>query len=156
LAVKQLSDQSLQFLADGLAWVLGFIEAVWAWSMEQIVRMTQVPWEKWPLWKQILLIIVAAFVVYALYIAARQLWWAALNVLSAVATFIGTLIVTLPAILLAGAVALAGLWVINNFHDLSSLRSIMNFLGHDGGSPSGSNTTPPAVRHGPAETIGGR
>jgi hypothetical protein len=126
--------------------------AVWAWSTDQIVRMTQVPWEKWPLWKQILLIIVAGFVVYALYIAARQLWWAALNVLSALATFIGTLIVTLPAILLAGAVALAGLWVINNFHDLSSLRSIINLPDHDGGSPSSS--APPAARHGPAETIG--
>jgi hypothetical protein len=154
LAVKQLSDESLQFLADGLAWVLGIIEAVWAWSTEQIVRMTQVPWEKWPLWKQILLIIVAGFVVYALYIAARQLWWAALNVLSALATFIGTLIVTLPAILLAGAVALAGLWVINNFHDLSSLRSIINLPDHNGGSPSSSAPSPPAARHGPAETIG--
>jgi hypothetical protein len=151
LAVKQLSDESLQFLADGLAWVLGIIEAVWAWSTDQIVRMTQVPWEKWPLWKQILLIVVAGFVIYALYIAARQLWWAALNVLSALATFIGTLIVTLPAILLAGAVALAGLWVINNFHDLSSLRSIINFPDHDGGSSSGSAPSP---RHGPAETIG--
>lgn len=146
--VKHLSDQYLHFLADGLAWVLGFITAVWAWSIDQIGRMTQVPWEHWPLWKQVLLIIVAAFVVYALFVVAKQLWWATLNVLSALASFIGTLIVTLPTILLAGAVALAGLWVINNFHDLSSLRSIMNLHGHDAGSPATSGTAPsdPAIR----------
>jgi hypothetical protein len=156
-AAKEVSDHSLQFLADGLAWVVGFIQAIWVWSSDQIIRMTQAPWDSWPLWKQILLLIVAAFVVYALFIAAKQLWWAALNLLSAVASFIGTLIVTLPTILLAGAIALAGLWIINNFHSLSSLRSIM-FHSGDGGSTSGSGATPsgPATRHGPAETIGDR
>jgi hypothetical protein len=157
MAVKQASDQSLQFLADGLAWASGFILAVWTWSSDQIVRMTQTPWETWPLWKQLVLIIVAGFAVYVLFLAARQLWWAALNVLSALAGFIATLIVTLPAILLAGAVALAGLWLINNFHDLSSLRSIISFPGHDG-SPGGNGATPPGqgARPGPADTIEGR
>jgi hypothetical protein len=155
-AAKQASDQSLQFLADGLAWVVGVIQAVWAWTADQIARMTQAPWETWPLWKQILLLVVAGFVVYALFLAAKQLWWAALNVLSAVAAFIGTLIVTLPTILLAGAIALAGLWLINNFHDLSSLRPHMTFSGSDWGSPSGGSPPPdPATRRGPAEPIGG-
>jgi hypothetical protein len=156
-SVKQATDQSVQFLADGVAWVVGFINAVWAWTGDQIVRMTQAPWESWPLWKQILLIVVAGFVVYALFIAAKQLWWSALNVLSALAGFIGTLIVTLPAILLAGAIALAGLWFINNFHDLSSLRPIMTSPGGDGGSPDGRGSAPgPATRQGPGETTGGR
>lgn len=157
-AVKQVSDQSLQFLADGLARVVNFLVALWAWSIDQIVRMTQAPWESWPLWKQILLVIVAVFVVWALFIAAKQLWWAALNVLSAVASFIGTLIVTLPTILLAGAIALAGLWVINNFQSLSSLRSIMTTPGADTGSPSRRESPPPgpATRHDEAEPIGSR
>jgi hypothetical protein len=157
-SVKQTIDQWFQFLADGLAWLVGFIEAVWVWASGQIARMTQVPWENWPLWKQILLVIVAAAVVYALFLAARQLWWAALNVLSAVAGFIGTLIVTLPMILLAGAIALAGLWIINNVHDLSSLHSIITFPGGEGGLGNGSGGPPrgPPTRHGPAETIGGR
>jgi hypothetical protein len=121
-SVKLAADQSLQFLVDGLAWVAGVIQPVWAWTSDQIVRMTQAPWETWPLWKQLVLIVVAGIVIYTLYLAARQLWWAVLNLLSAVANFIGTLIVTLPTILLAGAIAVAGLWLINNFHDLSSLR----------------------------------
>jgi len=73
------------------------------------------------------LLIVAAAVVYFLFIAAMQLWTAAINVLAAVATFVGTVIVTLPTIFIAGIIALAGLWVINNFHDLSSLRSLITF-----------------------------
>jgi hypothetical protein len=55
---------------------------------------------------------------------------AAINVLSAFATFVGTVIVTLPTILIAGAIALAGTWVINNLHDLSSLRSLTTFQSH--------------------------
>jgi hypothetical protein len=154
-AVKQASDQSLRVLEQGFDWAVGFIAAVWDWSSDQIVRMTQAPWETWPLWKQILLVIVAASVAYGLYIAARQLWWAAMNVLSAVATFVGTLIVTLPTILLAGAIALAGLWVINNFNSLSSLRSLVVFPGGDAGHPNGTTPASPPARPDPAETIDG-
>jgi hypothetical protein len=157
-SMKEATDRFMQSLAEGLAWVVRFIPAAWAWASDQIVRMTQAPWESWPLWKQVLLAIVAVAVIYFLFIAARRLWWAALNVVSAVAGFIGTVIVTLPTILLAGAIALAGLWVINNFSDLSSLHSIITFPGSDGG-PGNENGGPspgPATRRGPAETIGGR
>jgi hypothetical protein len=153
-SVKQATDRSVQVLADGLAWAAGIIQAAWVWTGDQIVRMTQAPWESWPLWKQILLVIVAGAVIYFLFIAARQLWWATLNVVSAVAGFIGTLIVTLPTILLAGAIALGGLWIINNFRDLSSLHSITTFPGSDAGT--GEGTGGPTTRPGPAETNGGR
>jgi hypothetical protein len=155
-AVKQASDQWLQFLADGLAWMVALIQTVWEWSSDQIVRLTQAPWENWPLWKQFLFVIVAALVVYALFVAASQLWRAAMNVLYAVASFVGVLIVTLPTILLAGAIALAGLWVINNFDSLSSLRSIVTFPGSDGRPPHSKTQHGPANRPGPAEAIGDR
>ncbi len=157
-SVKQAIDQWVQFLTDVLIWLVGFIQGVWAWASDQIARMTQAPWESWPLWKQILLVIVAAAVIYALFLAARQLWWAALNVLSAIASFIGTLIVTLPTILLAGAIALAGLWIINNVRDLSSLHSIITFPSGNGGPSNGRGGPPPgpATRQGPADAIGGR
>ena len=127
--MEQGSDQSRQFLERSIAEVLRFVQLVWTWSSEQIFKVTQAQWENWPLWKQLLLLIVAALVVYFLFIAAKQLWIAAINVLAAVATLVGTVIVTLPTILMAGLVALAGLWIINNFHDLSSLRSLIMF--HD-------------------------
>jgi hypothetical protein len=151
-AVNDASDQWVQFIADWLAWASGFIQAVWAWAGDQIVTMTQAPWDHWPLWKQLLLIIVAGMVIFALYSAARQLWWAAVNVLSAVATFVGTLIVTLPTIFLAGAIALGGLWMINNFRGLSSLRSIMAFPDN----PQNSGTPSEPDRRAPDETSNDR
>ncbi len=156
LTVEQVSDQSLQFLEDGLAWVVGVFQSVWTWSSDQIVEMTKAPWESWPLWKQVLLVIVAAAVIYVLFLAASQLWLAALNVIAAIAGLVGTLIVTLPTILLAGAIALAGLWVINNFQNLSSLHSLGSSQGDDAGSPHRTGAAPPASRPGPAETTGRR
>lgn len=120
--MKETSDQVLQFPGRVIAWVAGFIQLVWERSTDQISKLTQTSWETWPLWKQILLIIVVALVAYALFIAAMRLWRAVLNLLYAFVTFVTALILTLPIILIAGAIALAGLWVINNFHDLSSLR----------------------------------
>ena len=120
--MKQASDRSLQLLGDWLGWVFSAIQTVWIWSADQISHLTQTPWDHWPLSKQILLLMVTTLVIYILFLAARQLWSAAINLLSAVAGFIGTLIVTLPTILLAGAIALTGLWIINNLNDLASLH----------------------------------
>jgi hypothetical protein len=147
-AVKQVSDQSLHAVEEGIhaveegiAGVRDLIHAIWAWSSDQLLRLTQAPFESWPLWKQALFIIVAALVVGTLLVAARQLWWATLNVLSAVATFVGTLIMALPTIVLAAAIAMAGLWAINNFN-LSSLRSVL----HGSSSTTGNNpgSSPPS------------
>jgi len=139
--MEQVSDQSRQFLERGIDEVFRFIQLVWTWSSDQIIKVTQAPWEHWPLWKQVLLVIVAAAVAYFLFIAAMQLWTAAINVLAAFATFIGTVIVTLPTILIAGAIALAGLWVVNNLNDLSSLRSLITFQSSSPGSPGESGNT---------------
>jgi hypothetical protein len=121
--MKETSDQVVQFLGRGIAWVLGFIQLVWTWSSDQIVKLMETPWENWPLWRQILLVIVLALVAYALFIAVRQLWTAVLTLLQAVANFVSAFILTLPAILIAGAIALAGLWAINNIQDQSFLRN---------------------------------
>jgi hypothetical protein len=139
--MEQVPDQSRQFLERGIDEGLRFVQLVWTWSTDQIIKVTQAPWEHWPLWKQVLLLIVAAAVVYFLFIAAMQLWTAAINVLAAFATFIGTVIVTLPTILIAGVIALAGLWVINNFNDLSSLRSLITFPSGSPGLPDESGNT---------------
>jgi hypothetical protein len=125
--MKQFSDEVLQYLERGTAEILRFVQLVWTWSSDQMIKMMQAPWENWPLWKQILFVLVIAAVAYALLIAAQQLWTASVKLLSAVATLVGTIIVTLPTILIAGVIALAGLWVINNVDDLSSVRSLMTF-----------------------------
>lgn len=144
MAVKDLLDRTINLVQDGATKLVAFVEWVWWWAMDQVDRLTQVPWEKWPLWKQIVLLAVAAFVLYALFLVLKQLWTAALNVLSALVSFVGTLIVSLPALLLASAVALGGLWVVNNYRDLSSLHDLRDLLG--GGDRDGGNAAPPAKR----------
>ena len=131
--MKQIIEQFLQFLQQGIAAIFRFVELVWVWSSDQINKMMQAPWENWPLWKQILLVIIVLAVAYALFIAARQLWVAGIRVLAAFASFVGALVLTLPPILLAGVVALAGLWVINN---LNSLPAITAFELSNTGSPA--------------------
>jgi hypothetical protein len=131
--MKQIFEELLQFLQRGITEIFRFVHLVWTWSSDQITKMMQAPWEHWPLWKQILLIIVVAAVAYALFIAAKQLWEAAVRVLSAFVGFLGALVVTLPTILIAGIIALAGLWAINNL-DLPSLRSLTMFQGSSTGS----------------------
>ncbi len=140
--MEQVSDQSRQYAERGIDEVLGIVQLVWTWSSDQFIKVTQAQWGSLPLWKQILLVIVVATVVYFLFIAAKQLWAAAINVLAAFATFIGTVIVTLPTIFIAGLIALAGAWVINNLHDLSDLRSLIMFQNGSTGSPSAGGNTP--------------
>jgi len=117
--MKQIFDQFLQFLQQGIAAIFRFIQLIWTWSADQIGKIVKVPWDSWPLWKQVLLVIVIAAVAYLLFIAARQLWGAGVRVLTAFGSLLFAFIVTLPTILVAGVVALAGLWTINNVNNLS-------------------------------------
>lgn len=124
--MKQIFDQFLHFLQQGIAAIFRFVQLVWTWSIDQITKVTHVPWENWPLLKQILFFIVIAGVAYALFIAAKQLWEAGIKVLAAFAGFLVALVVTLPTILVAGCIALGGLWALNNlnFSSFPSLEAL--------------------------------
>lgn len=119
--MQQIFNQFLQFLQQGISAIFKFIQLVWAWSVGQITSLMSMSWQSWPLWKQVLLVFVAAGVAWALYRAAMELWEAGARVLTAFATLLIALVNTLPSILIAGVVALGGVWVLNNL-DLSSLR----------------------------------
>jgi hypothetical protein len=81
----------------------------------------QVPWQNWPLWKLIVLVVVVGGVVWALYRAAKDLWEAGERTLAAFAGLLGVLVKTLPNILVAGLIALGGVWILNNA-DFSGVR----------------------------------
>ena len=119
--MEQFFNQLIQFLQQGIAAIFRFVQLVWNWSTAEISKVVQVPWQSWPLWKQVLLALIAAAVVWALFKAIRELWEAGERALVAFATLLGALIRTLPTVLLAGLIALGGLWVLNNL-DLSSIR----------------------------------
>jgi hypothetical protein len=116
--MKQFFDQLLQFLQQGIESIFRFVQLIWSWSVDQIARLLQVPWQDWPLWKQIILVLVIGGVVYALLRAAKDLWDAGERILAAFATLLGVFVKTLPRVLVAGVVALGGVWLLNNL-DLS-------------------------------------
>ncbi len=79
------------------------------------------PWHDWPILKVILLIVVVAAVIWALYQVFWELWLGAERVLSAFARLLVIFVHTLPRVLLAGVIALGGLWVMNHL-DNSMMR----------------------------------
>src|SRR5579872_929754 len=112
--MKQVFDQFLKFLHEGIAAIFRFVELIWTWSVDQIARLASVPWQQWPFWKQLLLVLVLAAVVWALYRVGRELFFAGAAILAAFAELLGVMVRTLPHVMLAGIIALGGGWVINH------------------------------------------
>jgi hypothetical protein len=114
--MKQVFDQLLHFLQEGIAAIFRFVELIWNWTIDQISKVTQVPWQSWPLWKQVAIVLVGAAVLYVLFKAGKELWEAGEKILAAFATLLAVLVRTLPLILLAGLIAAGGLYVINSLN----------------------------------------
>jgi hypothetical protein len=143
--MKQVFDQFLKFLHDGIAAIFRFVELIWTWSVDQIAKLASVPWQQWPLWKEILLVLVLAAVVWALYRVARELFFAGAAILAAFAELLGVLVRTLPHVMLAGVIALGGVWLINHLDN--SLVHIPNWM------QASDQTAPPEHREAtPRET----
>jgi hypothetical protein len=119
--MKQVFDQLLKFLQQGIAAIFHFVQLIWTWSVDQISKLMSVPWQEWPLWKQVLLVLIIAGVLWALYRAGRELLEAGAAVLAAFAGLLGVVVQTLPHVFLAGVIALGGVWLVNHL-DNSSLR----------------------------------
>ena len=119
--MQQMFNQLLQFLQQGIAAVIRFVQLIWSWSTGQILKVFAAPWQSWPFWKQIVLLLVAGVIVYVLYKAIKELWETGERALAAFASLLGAFIKTLPRVLIAGIVALGGIWLLNNF-DPSSIR----------------------------------
>src|SRR5947209_5949909 len=119
--MKQVFDQILKFLHDGISAIFRFVEIIWTWSVDQITRLASAPWQQWPFWKQLLLVIVLVSVVWALYRVGRELFFAAAAILAAFAELLGVLVRTLPHVMLAGIIALGGMCLIN---PLANSRSV--------------------------------
>jgi len=115
--MHEVVRQILHFLQQGIAAIFRFVELIWNWSVDQISKLGTVPWQDWPLLKIILLVIIAVLVIWALYRAAWELWRATERILAAFAALLVALVHTLPSVLLAGVIALAGIWVINHLDD---------------------------------------
>lgn len=120
-SAMQIVNQVVQFLQQGITAVVKFVQLIWTWSLGQVTQVVQSPWQSWPLWRQALLLVVVAAIIYALFKVAKELWEAGERVLVAFATLIGAFIRTLPQVVIAGLIAMGGIWLVNNL-DPSSVR----------------------------------
>jgi hypothetical protein len=133
-------NQLLQFLQQGISAIFHFVQMIWTWSVGQISTLLAVPWQQWPLWKQILLVLVLVGVIWALYKAAIELFAAGERILLAFARLLIVLVRTLPSIVFAGLIALAGVWLINHLdNNLIQLPVASNQLST---APASSNHSP--------------
>jgi|SRR5690242_410348 len=112
--MQQAFHQLLHFLRDGIAAIFRFVQILWTWSVDQIAALLAVPWQQWPFWKQILLVLVLAGVIWTLFQSARELFRAGERILIAFAVLLGVLVRTLPSVVLAGLIALGGVWLMNH------------------------------------------
>lgn len=119
--MHEILNQIVHFLQQGIAAIFHFVALVWNWSVDQVVKLTEVPWRDWPILKVLLLAIVVAAVIWALYKVFWEIWLAAERILSAFATLLAVFVHTLPRVLLAGVIALGGVWVMNHL-DNSMMR----------------------------------
>ena len=142
--MKQVFDQLLRFLHDGISAIFRFVELIWSWTVDQISRLASVPWQQWPLWKQLLLVLILAGVVWALYRVGRELLLAGAAILAAFADLLGVLVRTLPSVVLAGLIALGGVWVINHLDN--SLVRMPTWLqaGDQTSLPENRQSSPPS------------
>ena len=119
--MQQIFNELLNFLRSGISAIFKFVELIWTWAQTQIAVLTKVPWQSWPLWKQLVLAIIIGAVVWALYKVAVELWQAGERILAAFAALLGVVVRTLPSVIVAGLIAVGGVWILNNV-DLSSIR----------------------------------
>ncbi len=148
--MKQIFDQLLKFLHEGISAIFRFVELIWTWSVDQITKLAAVPWQEWPLWKQVLLVLILAGVAWSLYRVGRELLEAGASILGAFAHLLGVLVRTLPHVMLAGIIALGGVWLINHLDN--SLVRMPTWLqaseqpspAEKGSPPENRQTSPPS------------
>lgn len=112
--MQQALNQLGQILQQIITALITFFKIVWTWSFGQIVAIFQSDWQSLPIWKIILLVVVCVAIVYVLYKAIIALWGAAEAILKAFIALLGVLVSILPYIVIAGVIAAAGGYVIQN------------------------------------------
>jgi hypothetical protein len=137
--MQQMFNQLLQFLQQGISAIFRFVQLIWTWSVSQISTLLAVPWQQWPIWKQILLVLVIAGVIWALYKAGKELFEAGEKILGAFASLLAVLVHTLPSVVMAGLIALGGVWLMNHLDKTQIHLPVAWQLSNPFGGSSSSN-----------------
>jgi hypothetical protein len=119
--MQEFFNVFIDFVRQAIGAIFRFVAAVWSWAAEQMARVLSTPWHDWPIWRVILLAVLIYGLGWYLWKSLVELWDALKKTLAALATMMGVLIKTLPQIVLAGLIALGGVWLLSNL-DLSDVR----------------------------------
>jgi hypothetical protein len=106
--MQQFFNIFIDFVRQGVGAIFRFVQAVWMWAVEQVGKLLQQPFQDWHPWKLLVMTAIAVGVVWYLYKAIWELWDAWQKILAALATLMAVLIKTVPQVLIAGLIALAG------------------------------------------------
>ena len=121
--MQRFFDLLVQFVQQGIVAIFRFVQFVWIWSIGQITTLLQAPWQEWTYPKRAALVFIIVAVGYVLYWVYKDLWTAGQTIIGAFGTLLSVLIRTLPRILIAGLIALGGVWLLNNLPErLPQLR----------------------------------
>jgi hypothetical protein len=119
--MQQFFEVFVEFVRQGIGAIFRFVAAVWKWAAEQLGKLLSMPWQDWPIWRVILLAVMIYGLGWYLWKSLKELWDAWKKTLAALGTMLGVLIKTLPQIVLAGLLALAGVWALTAL-DFSDVR----------------------------------
>lgn len=114
--MQQAMDSVVRIIQQVFQWLIQLFQFVWNWSFGQVTAaFRQLPnVASLPIWKQVLLALVALALAYLIYVVALDLWNAVRRIIDGVLGLLRALVDDLVYVLLAGIVAFAGSWAINN------------------------------------------
>ncbi len=112
--MEQIVRQVLKLLEQGIIAIFKFLELVWTWSFGQIISIFQSDWQSLPIWKLVILAAVLIAIAYVIYKVALHIWGAVQSVFHAFVALLTAFVAVLPQIVVAGLLAFAGGWVIQN------------------------------------------
>lgn len=46
--MQQIVSQVLRFLQTGIEAIFRFVDMIWTWSVHQVTKLVEVPWQDWP------------------------------------------------------------------------------------------------------------
>ncbi len=114
--MEKFIDIIANFLKMGIDAIFNFIKFVWTWSFGKIITIFQSDWQSLPIWKIVVLAVVAVAIVYVLYKVVMQIWAGVVQVLNAFVSLLRDFVNVLPHVLVAGLIAAAGGYVIQNIN----------------------------------------
>jgi hypothetical protein len=112
--VRQIIDQIVNLLQQGIAAIFKFVDLVWRWSFGQMFDIFQSNWQALPIWKIAILVAAVIAIIYVLYRGFFQLWKAAEQIFKAFVDLLMVIVSLLPYVLIAGIIAAGASYVIQH------------------------------------------